>query len=100
MAACTAEIKASQVRAVVAGARERTVIADLVVGKRADEEIALAHVGEIARDVERRALKRIDDRVGEVRRVLLPEPQHGAAVLLAQALPIPRIAVHAVRELL
>src|SRR5262249_10621763 len=73
MAAGAAEIKARQVRAVIAGARERAVIADLVVGERADEEIAVAHVGEIARDVERRAHKRIDDRVGEVGRVLLPE---------------------------
>src|SRR5262245_29767236 len=91
MAAGAAEIKASQVRAVIAGARERAVIADLVVSKRADEEIAVAHVGEIARDVERRARKRIDDRVGEVGRVLLPELEHGAAVLLAQALPIARV---------
>src|SRR5215813_1595978 len=96
MAAGAAEIKARQVRAVIAGARERAVIADLVVGERADEEIARAHVVDIARDVERRAHKRIDDRVGEVGRVLLPELEHGAAVRVAQALPILCIAVHAV----
>src|SRR5262245_31832814 len=100
MAAGAAEIKPRQMRAVIAGAREWAVVADLLVGKGADEEITLAHVGEIARDVERRARKRIDDRVGEVGRVLLPELEHGAAVLLAQALPILRIAVHMVRQLL
>src|SRR5215831_18238298 len=86
MAAGAAEIKPSQMRAIVAGARKWTVIADLIVGKRADEEIALAHVGEIVRDVARRARKRIDDRVGEVGRVLLPELEHRAAVRVAQAL--------------
>src|SRR5215813_15182240 len=48
MAAGAAEIKPRQMRAVVAGARERAVIADLIIGQCADEEITLAHVGEIA----------------------------------------------------
>ena len=83
-----AEIKAGQVGAVSARAGERAVIADLVVGEGADEEIALAHVGQTALDVERRARERVDHRVGEVGRVLLPEPQHHAAMLVAQAVPV------------
>src|SRR5262245_62336125 len=94
-----AEVKAGQVRAIGAGAGKRAVIADLVVGKRADEEIAFAHVGKLALGVERRARKRIKRRVGEIGRVRLPKLAHGAGVLLAQAVPVRGIAVDAIGQL-
>jgi ABC-type multidrug transport system fused ATPase/permease subunit len=48
MAAGATEIEVGQVRAIMAGARERSVIAHLAVGERAHQQVALPHVRKAA----------------------------------------------------
>src|ERR1051326_6688532 len=55
MAARSAEIQARQMSPIAAGAEEGTVVADLAVGEGADQEVALAHVGQRTLGVDRRA---------------------------------------------
>src|ERR1700721_2094912 len=98
MTARSAKIKAGQMGAVAAGAGKRAVVTDLVVGKGADQEIALTHVRKRPFDIERRARKTVNHRVGEIGCVLPPEPEHGAAMLIARAIPIARVAVKSVGQ--
>jgi hypothetical protein len=79
MAAGAAEIKTGQMGAIAAGTGKRTVVSDLAARESADQQIAFAHVRQASLDVERRAGERIDDRIGQVRRVFLPQVQHDAA---------------------
>jgi hypothetical protein len=47
----------------VAGAGERAVEADLIVGEGADQQIALAHVGQATLDAERQSFTSMPSRL-------------------------------------
>src|SRR5579871_1229774 len=85
---------------IVPGAGERPVVADLIIGKGADKQIAFAHVRQRSLHVQWRARKGIDHRSGEIWRMATPEVQHRAAVLAARAVPVEWIAVEPIRQLL
>src|SRR6185436_17011269 len=63
MTALPAQIKVRYVRAVRAGAGEWPVVANLILREGADEQVAAAHVGQAALDIERRADEAVEHRV-------------------------------------
>src|SRR5580700_5114680 len=72
MAARSTQVETWQMTAVSARAREWPIVANLTVGESADQEIALAHVGQSSFDVEWRARETVNHRIGEIGRMLLP----------------------------
>src|SRR5438067_7433515 len=98
MARRAAEVEALDRRPILARAAERAVVSDLSVGEGTDQEIAAAHVRQLALGIERTTREPADGVVGEIRRVLRPELEHLPGMRVAHAIPVP--AAQTVRQLL
>src|SRR5437763_11408188 len=89
MARRAAEVEALDRRPILARAAERTVVSDLSVGEGTDQEIAAAHVRQLALGIERATREPADGVVGEIGRVLRPELEHLPGMRVAHAIPVP-----------
>src|ERR1700722_1231336 len=81
---------------VMTGTGERPVIADLAVGKCADQQIASLHVRKSPFGIERASREPVEHRISQVGGVLFPQIQHGGSMGPFVNIPVTGIAMQPV----
>ena len=101
MRGTTTQIQTLQGCAITTGSWERTIVANLVVGERADQQIALGHIRKPVNRVRRTERKSIKDHViTEVRCEAPPELEQLFAVSVTPCFPVGRVTAQVVGDFL